>query len=369
VVQPDPRSASTTMPTNRNRQQFASQYSDPILSSPMTFTSDADADFSFDDFSADLTEPLLSTTSTALPSSSVSTSTSNLPSSASDISADAADSPNSPIDCPTSANSSGPERHVHFAEQSQVIDFDPRSDFESNGSHRPPPSSDSSPSSDVPQFSSRVFKSQPFHRNRYHSAARRRLQRRSASLNRSRRSPPVGSRVREFEQAFPLDLESSPPPPPRRQRCGAIQHHSRSDVFFNPSVFKDICILFGISPTFDVFASSRHHQLPRFFCKDREPGATAVNAFLQDWRKEDVLYINPPWELIPHVLAKIQHECVQALMIVPHWPSSSSWWPILQTMVIEGCQIHGPIYLSSTGQLLPPPRWTTCAFIIDGHLV
>ena len=60
-------------------------------------------------------------------------------------------------------------------------------------------------------------------------------------------------------------------------------------------------------PAIDLFASKAHHQLPAYFSAEpNDPDSLGYNAFAYKWIPAVKLYANPPWTLIPKVLAKIQ---------------------------------------------------------------
>ena len=73
----------------------------------------------------------------------------------------------------------------------------------------------------------------------------------------------------------------------------------------------------------------------------------AVQAFLLllDWRSE-VVWLNPPWALLPDVLCKLRAERPAAVLLVPVWPSQM-WWPSL--LALEVFHVD-----------LSPPKFSVC---------
>jgi hypothetical protein len=51
------------------------------------------------------------------------------------------------------------------------------------------------------------------------------------------------------------------------------------------------------------------------------------DGLLLDWSSE-VVWLNPPWALLPDVLSKLRAERPAAVLIVPVWPSQT-WWSFL----------------------------------------
>jgi hypothetical protein len=89
--------------------------------------------------------------------------------------------------------------------------------------------------------------------------------------------------------------------------------------------------------TIDRFASSYNAKLPRWNSWRAAPEAEAVNAFCQDWRGE-VNYVCAPLNLIARALRFIETQNVEAVVVVPIWPSQP-WWPLMKTMVTKELEL------------------------------
>ena len=75
-----------------------------------------------------------------------------------------------------------------------------------------------------------------------------------------------------------------------------------------------------MAPCYDLFASYRHHQLPRYYSAyEYDPEALVQNAFAYLWDTWICLYANPPWTLIGRVSAKIANEGSRVLLVITHW--------------------------------------------------
>ena len=96
-----------------------------------------------------------------------------------------------------------------------------------------------------------------------------------------------------------------------------------------------------VAPTLDPFACSRTAVVPRFCSRHVEPGAEAIDGFSVSWVGETV-WLNPPWQLLPRVLAKIAEDGCRGVLILPLW-RSQTWFPTA-------------LSLPASWYLLPPPR-------------
>ena len=78
------------------------------------------------------------------------------------------------------------------------------------------------------------------------------------------------------------------------------------EVKLKPSIFGLMCKELVVAPCIDLFASHKHHQLPRYYsAHENDPEAQGQNAFDYVWDPCVCLYANPPWTLIWKVLNKI----------------------------------------------------------------
>ena len=92
------------------------------------------------------------------------------------------------------------------------------------------------------------------------------------------------------------------------------------EVMLKPSIFGLMCKELVVAPCIDLFASYRHHQLPRYYSAyvdDR--AALGHKAFAYVWDPVVCLYANQPWTLIGRVLAKIAEDGSRVLLVTPHW--------------------------------------------------
>ena len=156
----------------------------------------------------------------------------------------------------------------------------------------------------------------------------------------------------------------------RRNSPGALQLMQPVDpeqVLLGPAVFRVARLYLSYKPSADMFASSTHHQLPRYYSKVALDVASAgVDAFQFDWQLEPSTYPNPPWTLIHAVLWKLRDDMVRGMMVVPDWPTAA-WWPLFEYLCVKARHFSTPIYMSEEGALRPLQAWHTIIGIVDGR--
>ena len=103
----------------------------------------------------------------------------------------------------------------------------------------------------------------------------------------------------------------------------------QDDWKLNPELFQVACATWK-TPTIDRFATANNRQTRRYNSRFWGPDCEARDSFTQRWKGEEN-WINPPWGLIPRVLAKIRAEGAAATLALPYW-TSQHWWPTLVDM-------------------------------------
>ena len=83
----------------------------------------------------------------------------------------------------------------------------------------------------------------------------------------------------------------------------------------------------------DMFASRLNAKLKKYvsFYPDHE--AFAVDAFSMNWDKK-VLYMFPPFSVIPRILQKIQMDQAEVVLVAPIW-KTQTWWPHLLKLLCQ----------------------------------
>ena len=172
---------------------------------------------------------------------------------------------------------------------------------------------------------------------------------------------------RQFEDVIDDD-EDDPVPGPEasmEEDILTLANWDREQVMLNPVVFRQMRKHFRFKPSVDLFASSTHRQLPRYYSKVRDPQAVGRDAFQADWQAESAPYANPPWSQISRVLNKVIQDQVRLLLVLPDW-QRAPWYPTFQHLCEKSLLLDGPIYLDDEGHLRPKPRWNTRVAVVNG---
>ena len=74
----------------------------------------------------------------------------------------------------------------------------------------------------------------------------------------------------------------------------------------------------------DRFACSYNAKLARFNSRFYQPGAEAVDAFLQNWEFENN-WLRPPVSQIARVIAHLRSCKAEGTLVIPLWKSSYFW--------------------------------------------
>ena len=93
--------------------------------------------------------------------------------------------------------------------------------------------------------------------------------------------------------------------------------------------FLTILATFQVTPTLDCFASRNTRLLSRCMTWFPDQEAVARDAIIHKW--DPISYLLPPVPM--KVLQKVKQVKIQAVLIVPEWPSAL-WWPILQNLLL-----------------------------------
>ena len=104
-----------------------------------------------------------------------------------------------------------------------------------------------------------------------------------------------------------------------------------------------MCKELVVAPCIDLFASYRHHQLPRYYSAYVDDmAALGHNAFAYVWDPGVCLYANPPWTLIGMVLDKIARDGSRVLLVTPHW-QEAPWYELLLELTVGSYAWRGKL--------------------------
>ena len=114
----------------------------------------------------------------------------------------------------------------------------------------------------------------------------------------------------------------------RESRC----MRDRSDWKLDHQTFGRINERYGPLEV-DMFASRLTNQCRRYFSWRPDPFAEGTDAFLQTW-SDFKGFANPPWNLIPRVLKKVQSQEADVTLVAPVW-KTQPWYALLITMLVD----------------------------------
>jgi hypothetical protein len=140
-----------------------------------------------------------------------------------------------------------------------------------------------------------------------------------------------------------------------RKRSRLCQLASVGDFELRPRLFRKLCDRWA-KPVRDVFASMDHHQCPDYWSWEDD-------AFLRCWSpKLGLLFVNPPFNLMGRVVAKLRRDGTDAVVVAPERPHTW-WWRFLKNTAVDSVWLPLAPYRRG-GQTLPDPGWRSAAFRI-----
>ena len=112
-------------------------------------------------------------------------------------------------------------------------------------------------------------------------------------------------------------------------------------------IFRRIAQIYGM-PDIDLFANRLNYKVKPYISWHPDPHCLTTNAFTIPW-DYNLIYCFPPFSLIWKTLAKIRREKVDAILIVPQWPTQS-WYPSAMRLLVD----HPRIFTSAPTHLQLP---------------
>ena len=115
------------------------------------------------------------------------------------------------------------------------------------------------------------------------------------------------------------------------------------------------------------FASASNALCPQYNTEHWDIRTSGVNAFaMLDW-EHHTNWCNPPWSLLPCLVAFLaQWPWVEVVVLAPDWPGAV-WYPRLNQMATESILLEWEAEMFIPGNLdlparLPLPKWNLRAF-------
>ena len=137
------------------------------------------------------------------------------------------------------------------------------------------------------------------------------------------------------------------------------------NYMLSKEVFQLVCRRMKFQPVLDLFASKDNKQLAAY-CSWRTDRKSHGNAFSLNWSKQPC-WLNPPWDLIPQALHKIQQDHATCLACLPIWKTAPWWRTMLGLQRGIQLEVHGQtLFQDPRGKNMPPPRWGTLFTVLQG---
>ena len=125
-----------------------------------------------------------------------------------------------------------------------------------------------------------------------------------------------------------------------------------------PEAWQLVCSRFGL-PSVDLFACRHSALLPDYCSFHLDDNALAQDAFSVDWSQFDLPYANPPFALVPRVLAHATETHTRRwLLVIPDWPSQW-WYSAVRSQCVESMVLpeHSVLPLAVPNRRLLPEPW------------
>lgn len=146
---------------------------------------------------------------------------------------------------------------------------------------------------------------------------------------------------------------------------------SRNIQFHSWEVKKQILIMIEkslkITTTIDRFANKNNTKKKKYNSAIRDPTATAIDAFTQNWSLE-INYWAPPLALLPKVIKKIIEDQAVGILVFPEW-KATNWYILLKTILIKQIKIHQEDFLPNPfgkTEVWENQNWTFFMGLVDG---
>ena len=110
-----------------------------------------------------------------------------------------------------------------------------------------------------------------------------------------------------------------------------------TEWMLNPDLFQLACHKWG-QPKIDLFASRNNNQINSYSSWCPDPNARFTDAFSENWKQFQFIYLFPPFRLLTKVLQKVKREQVRAIVVAPTW-SAQPWFAKLHHMSTDYLQI------------------------------
>ena len=118
------------------------------------------------------------------------------------------------------------------------------------------------------------------------------------------------------------------------------------------------------TPSVDAFVDTELNLCPRWW----GPGSSETeNAFDRNWGDESLLWMNPPFSLLPRVVDKIHKDGARVVLIMPLW-EDREFFTKIQPMILRKCVYpEGSKVFEQKRKAMPGIRWPVWCVLVDGR--
>jgi hypothetical protein len=143
----------------------------------------------------------------------------------------------------------------------------------------------------------------------------------------------------------------------------------RSEWRLTPSAWREVERAFG-PHSVDLFASRTNHLCDKYFSRFNEPGSAGRDALRFNWAEEANPYANPPYALLPKIIAHVRHCRCDLTVVAPVWPARPWLAQLLELSVEPPRLLLSKPLLESTmvsKWTQSQPVWSTAVWRISGR--
>ena len=142
------------------------------------------------------------------------------------------------------------------------------------------------------------------------------------------------------------------------------QQVTLTEASLDPSSMATIWKTFSwIDTATDWMASAVNKQCQKFISEYPQPGASGVDIFVQRAHRISPGFCNPPWHMIPKVLAYLEEATkYEVLLVVPYHPLKP-WWHKFQSLAQRTITIYRATYHLSAGVTVRARQPMICGWL------
>ena len=148
--------------------------------------------------------------------------------------------------------------------------------------------------------------------------------------------------------------------------------HTNGEYTLAPELREWALEKLGVGPAqvkIDLFATPEKAARSLFVTR-------SMDAFTYNWHElaeseDEVLWANPPFQIMEKVVAKLWQEPCRLALCCPEW-QEHAWWRPLQELIVDKVYLpeaQGLYYGVIKKGILPPPEWRSFVCLVDSRKV